>query len=122
MKKQRVSPIPTPTLDASKFETSLGTLPTTETVEKTVSFLTKPATTSKPKGSAAPVVQEKVVPKRSAGRPVKENAVGRSVYNTMVKKSLIKDIKRIGVEEDATVADLIEEALTAFITERKKKK
>ena len=122
MKKQRISPIPTPALDASKFETSLGTLPSTETVEKTVSALTKPTMSSKPKGSAAPAVQEKIIPKRSAGRPVKENAVGRSVYNTMVKKSLIKDIKRIAVEEDATVADLIEEALTMFITDRKKKK
>ena len=125
MKKNRVLPIVTPTFDTSKFEANAGALPTPETVENTVSVLTKktpPA--SKPKsdtenmsGTSAKTI---VVVKKEAGRPKKENAIGRSVYNTMVKKSLIKDIKRIAVEEDATVADLIEEALTMLISDRRK--
>ena len=116
MKKQRIAPIPTPTFDGLKFQTDSGGLPTAETVESAVSALTEKKSPETKKTTEKTVVK----PSRKAGRPLKMNAAGRSVYNTMVQKSLIKDIKRIAVEEEVTVADLIEEALQMFVDSRKK--
>jgi hypothetical protein len=126
IKKQNILPIP-PQFDRSKLQT-VGTLPNTESVNKSVADLTqktkpvkqaaKPVMVAKPVFVAA-VMEEPETPSRMAGRPKKLPSEGRITYNTMIRDGYVMDLKIMAAQKRVSVADLLEEALTDFFAKNK---
>ncbi len=59
----------------------------------------------------------KVAPKNDTpqyGRPLKEIAIGREKFTTMLQPDLVKSLKRQAIDEGITVADLLENILSEF--------
>jgi hypothetical protein len=48
------------------------------------------------------------------GRPLKEIAIGREKFTTMLQPDLVKSLKRQAIDEGITVADLLETILSDF--------
>ena len=48
------------------------------------------------------------------GRPLKESAIGREKFTTMLQPDLVKSLKRQAIDEGITVADLLENILAEF--------
>jgi hypothetical protein len=125
IKKQNILPIP-PQFDRSKLQT-VGTLPNTESVNKSVADLTqktKPVKqAAKPVAVAKPVfvavIEEPETPSRTAGRPKKLPSEGRITYNTMIRDGYVMDLKIMAAQKRVSVADLLEEALTDFFAKNK---
>lgn len=123
MKKQRVSPIATFQINP---DFSGGDLPKPEDANRTIAELT--GKTEIPPSVAAPKAEEtadlatenmqknghQVVVTTEifkGGRPLKKGAVGRVKFTTMLQPDLIKQLKRVAIDENRSVADLVEIAI-----------
>jgi hypothetical protein len=124
IKKQNILPIP-PQFDKSRLQT-VGHLPNTESVNKSVADLTqkpkpvkqavKPVVSARPVVTkvVAPIFEEPEMPTRLAGRPKKLPSEGRITYNTMIRDGYVMDLKIMAAQKRVSVADLLEEALNDF--------
>ena len=109
IKKQNILPIPSQ-FDKSKLKTT-GTLPNSDTVDKTVANLTGKTLTTP--------TEEDLSPTRPVGRPKKMPAAGRVPYNTMVHEDNIMNLKILAAKKRVSAADLLEEALLDFFEKYK---
>jgi hypothetical protein len=123
MKKQRVSPIASFQINP---DFGGGDLPKPEDANRTIAELTgKP----NPTPSVAVPKTEEIEPENTqvteiqsitneifkGGRPVKEVAVGRVKFTTMLQPDLVKQLKRAAIDENISVADLIEKSIKNFL-------
>lgn len=123
MKKQRVSPIATFQINP---DFGGGDLPKPEEANLTIATLTgkaeTPPSVSTPKNDE---MEENKNTQKSenqivitetfkGGRPMKENAVGRVKFTTMLQPDLIKQLKRVAIDENVSVADLIELSIKKY--------
>jgi hypothetical protein len=109
IKKQNILPIPTQ-FDKSKLKTT-GSLPNSETVNKTVANLTGK--------TLIETNEDDLSPTRPVGRPKKMPAAGRVPYNTMVHENNIMQLKILAAKKRVSAADLLEEALLDFFEKYK---
>jgi hypothetical protein len=109
IKKQNILPIPSQ-FDKSKLKTT-GSLPNSETVNKTVANLTGKALITP--------IEDDLSPTRPVGRPKKMPAAGRVPYNTMVHEDNIMQLKILAAKKRVSAADLLEEALLDFFEKYK---
>jgi hypothetical protein len=93
MKKQKVSRVE-PSFDPSVFETK-GELPSIEFANQ--------------------AVQELTLTPKQIGRPIKSNAIGRVKFTTAIRADVVKWVKMQAVERSLSPADVLEEALLAFM-------
>ena len=57
-----------------------------------------------------------------SGRPIKENAVGRSKFTTAVRSDVVKWLKTYAIETDQTAADVLETGLLNYRDEKNRNK
>jgi hypothetical protein len=93
MKKQKVSRVETP-FDPSVFETK-GALPSLEIANQAIQELTGQV--------------------KQTGRPIKNSAIGRVKFTTAIRSDVVKWLKIRAVEQGVSPADVLEEALLAFM-------
>lgn len=58
--------------------------------------------------------------KRKQGRPIKESAEGREQLSTMMQPTLKKWLRKYANDSDCSVADLLENIVTAYKYEKEK--
>jgi hypothetical protein len=111
MTKQRKPSLP-PSFNPAVFEQSSGTLLASEAVNQMAAIVTgKTLTESLPEtviSRAAPI-------RKTYGRPIKELAVGRDRFTTRLRPEYVEDLKRLAARRRITVADLVEEVISAYV-------
>lgn len=123
MKKQRVSPITSFQLNS---DFNGGDLPKPEDVNQTIATLTGKADTppsvvspktNKMENNNISITEKQTTTNETfkGGRPLKEGATGRLKFTTMLHADLIKELKRTAIDENMSVADLLEIAIKKYL-------
>ncbi|MFM2267111.1 MAG: hypothetical protein RL757_552 [Bacteroidota bacterium] len=105
--------------EAQPAENPIETTPTD--VAKTQKAAKVEKVEKKPKTAVTKITKiektAKAAPKNDTpqyGRPLKEIAIGREKFTTMLQPDLVKSLKRQAIDEGITVADLLENILSEF--------
>lgn len=117
MKKQRVSPITNFQINS---DFNGGNLPNPEDANRTIAALTGKAemTPSVPASETEEMALDNDIVTNEifkGGRPLKTSAAGRIKFTTMLHPDLIKHLKRTAIDENSSVADLLEIAIKNYL-------